>query len=832
MKINLFYSYSHKDSQHRNNMEKHLNLLKERGDISSWHDRNILPGQNISEKIKEKLDDADIVVFLLSADFINSPPCRAEWEQVKDIGKQKLIFRIPIIIAPCSWEDLLGEDDLKVLPKDGTAITTYPDSNEAWKEIYGGIKSVVTQLRKTFTIKPEFLKDFEKTEFISQDKIPLRDIFVFPSLEGSSIIDGVQMVEERHVENVEDITKNNYSIIHGDTVSGKTALCKYIFMSLNDENRQVIYGNLKEIESKKPTEKIFLTLYEEAFTGDYDIWKKQESKTIIFDNMSNHKNSINHVMFAMEHFDNVIVSTSSNKYHSFFKDEDRLAKFIEIKICNLSHVKQEELIKNRLRSFNLQQGFNLSAQIDEIEEKINSVIINNKLLPRYPFYILSILQTLEGFFPQNFQITSHGHCYYVLILTNLIKSGIEKSDEKMNACFNFCENLAFNIYKCEREKKDFDSDEFVAEYYSVYLIPKSLLNRMKDPYYGIISNNWKFRLEYMYYFFLGKFLARNSDIHAGIIEEIIGKSYRHSNSLILLFIIHHINDEGVLDDVLLQTMCALDDVAPAVLDKKETDQFDALVKNIKKDILSDSSIEENRKKERENRDNMDKSNASTLHRDNEFDYNSDDDDEGEYIKGDYINCLYRILKNNDILGQILKTKHGNLKRAKLEEITETIIDSGLRLVKLSLIGKEGIEQFAQYIKEQNPEYNLEKIQYELKIMMFLWTMGNIERIVSHLNKPELIKIVNKLVDKKKGIPAYDLIAYFSRLDSTKSFEGKDKEFFESIYKKYNDDNFMQKILSFRTQHYLNTHEVHAAIRQSLCSTLKIEYKRKFISKDK
>ncbi len=821
MKINLFYSYSHKDSTHRDSMEKHLNLLKKKQHLTSWYDSNILPGQKISDAIKEKLDGADIVVFLLSADFINSPACCAEWEHVKNIEKNKVVFRIPIIIAPCAWEDFLSEDDLKALPKDGNPITTYANSDEAWKEIYEGIQSVVTQLRSTFTIKANFLNDFEKTEFISQDKISLRDIYVFPSLERHSFIDNLQSAVERKIATVEDIVKNKHSIIHGETVSGKTALCKYIFISLTTKNCPTIYGDLKEIENKQSTEKLFASFYEEAFNGDYNIWKQQKGKTIIFDNLSNNRNSIKHVIFAMEHFDNVIACTSSNEYHSFFKDDDRLEKFNEIKICTLSYVKQEELIKKRLRLINQQQSLGLSAKIDAIEEKINSVIINNKLLPRYPFYILSILQTLEGFLPQNVEITSHGHCYYVLILANLIKSGIEKTDEKINSCFNFCENLAFNIYKCERKNQNFDSNKFITEYNEAYLIQDSLINRMMSHDYGIISAVGKFKFEYMHYFFLGKFLARNSIDHKKTIEEIIHKSYRHSNSLILLFIIHHTHDGDVLDDILLQTMCAFDSIEPATLNIEETRQFDTLVKGIKEDVLSNKSIEDNRKEEREIRDNAE----SIRQHDVDGDFDKDEDEYGS------INYIYRILKNNDLLGQVLKTKHGNLKIARLEEIAETITDSGLRLVKLFLIGKKEIEHLAQYIKIQHSEYSLERIQHSLKFITFMWTMYNVERIVSHLNRPELMKVVSKLVDQKKEIPAYDLIAYFSRLDSIEIFQEKDKEFLTNIYKKYHDDTFIQKVLLFRTQHYMNTHEISAPIRQALCSTLNIQYKHKLIPKD-
>ena len=122
---NLFYSYSHKDAQYRDNMEIALSLLKRDKLLKDWSDRNILPGQSISKEIKEEMNKADIFVFLLSQDFIASNACMEEWEYAKQLSAEgKPIFRIPIILRDCSWEDLLSDDDIKALPNDQHQSTT------------------------------------------------------------------------------------------------------------------------------------------------------------------------------------------------------------------------------------------------------------------------------------------------------------------------------------------------------------------------------------------------------------------------------------------------------------------------------------------------------------------------------------------------------------------------------------------------------------------------------------------------------------------------------------------------------------------------------------
>ena len=68
----LFYSYCHKDEKYRESMETSLALLKREGLLDDWSDQKILPGQSISQKIEEKINEADIMVFLVSQHFIES----------------------------------------------------------------------------------------------------------------------------------------------------------------------------------------------------------------------------------------------------------------------------------------------------------------------------------------------------------------------------------------------------------------------------------------------------------------------------------------------------------------------------------------------------------------------------------------------------------------------------------------------------------------------------------------------------------------------------------------------------------------------------------------
>ena len=151
-------------------MEKSLTLLRDQdGILKDWSDQQILPGQHISKKIREQIMETDIFVFLLSQDFIASEPCREEWSLASKIASERpSIIRVPIILSECSWKDMEGMSQLKALPKDGKPIKNFQDKEIAWQQVYEGLKEVIEQLRKTFTIKDGFRQEMEKTDFLSQ----------------------------------------------------------------------------------------------------------------------------------------------------------------------------------------------------------------------------------------------------------------------------------------------------------------------------------------------------------------------------------------------------------------------------------------------------------------------------------------------------------------------------------------------------------------------------------------------------------------------------------------------------------------------------------------
>ncbi len=73
--LKVFVSYSHQDDALRKRLDVHLSLLKRQGVLEVWHDRRLQGGEHWEEAIDQNLEEADIVLLLISPDFIASDYC-------------------------------------------------------------------------------------------------------------------------------------------------------------------------------------------------------------------------------------------------------------------------------------------------------------------------------------------------------------------------------------------------------------------------------------------------------------------------------------------------------------------------------------------------------------------------------------------------------------------------------------------------------------------------------------------------------------------------------------------------------------------------------------
>lgn len=136
----LFFSYCHRDEGLRDQLEIHLAMLKRQGFIETWHDRRITAGEPVDHSISANLERADIILLLVSPDFLASDYCYdREMTRALERHTSGSCMVIPVILRPCDWHDApFGK--LMATPKDGRPITQWPDIDTAFLDVTAAIK--------------------------------------------------------------------------------------------------------------------------------------------------------------------------------------------------------------------------------------------------------------------------------------------------------------------------------------------------------------------------------------------------------------------------------------------------------------------------------------------------------------------------------------------------------------------------------------------------------------------------------------------------------------------------------------------------------------------
>jgi len=148
MPVKIFFSYAHEDEKLKIELEKQLSLLKWQGLIDIWHDRDISAGAEWAREIDQYLNTADIILLLVSPDFMASDYCyRKEMKRAMERHERGEARVIPVILRPIYWQGApIGK--LQALPPDGKPVTgsRWHDLDEAFFTVAEAFVKLLTSI--------------------------------------------------------------------------------------------------------------------------------------------------------------------------------------------------------------------------------------------------------------------------------------------------------------------------------------------------------------------------------------------------------------------------------------------------------------------------------------------------------------------------------------------------------------------------------------------------------------------------------------------------------------------------------------------------------------
>lgn len=168
----LVFSYSHADELLRNELEKHLSPLKRMGKITTWHDRRIVPGQEFEHQIDKYFSEADIILLLVSSDFIASDYCyQIEMRNALVRHNCGEAVVIPVILRECAWHEL-PFGSIMAATIDGKPITKFATHDEGYVQVVSAVSRAIAEMEKE---KPQLSKNIHS--FAPSDHQTIDTIF-------------------------------------------------------------------------------------------------------------------------------------------------------------------------------------------------------------------------------------------------------------------------------------------------------------------------------------------------------------------------------------------------------------------------------------------------------------------------------------------------------------------------------------------------------------------------------------------------------------------------------------------------------------------------------
>ncbi|MBU4288237.1 MAG: metallophosphoesterase [Proteobacteria bacterium] len=682
---------------------------------------------------------------------------------------------------------------------------------------------------RSFSISKKFYTQINEIQVplnINKGNSKLSDIYIFPDLESL-------YVDQKYIDSYLDSkslignSKIKKCILEGDSQVGKTSLLRMLFLEYYNRGCYPIIINGKEIQKydfDKVLKKKFSQIYSEERL-EFDRYKQldKNNKVLLIDDfhqiaMDLHKSQklINQISKS---FDQTIIIIDT-AYGMFPQIQAQLEGFYFYAIKPFGYKKTNDLI---IRFFSNQGLLHAEKQcfLQKIKHTFDQVrnVLGNKIIPSYPVFLLSILQSLEN---ASFDLneTSYGYCYQTLIHYALANKA-KVSNDDLGSYINFIKELAFYFHKNEIESiSESGFVKFYTNYSNKFVFFTYDKVKQKLLSSQIIINedsHFKFGYKYIFYFLIAKHVSDiiNTEEGKNVISKLFDNLHLEINANILVFITHHTNDISFINDSLLSAMMPFDDVEAISLNRGGPyyQHINDISSEISNDIIDQNRIPE---KERERQLLINDENERKSEK------NSQINSVPEEINETTIPFL-QAFRSIDIVGQIVKNRKGSLPKQEIIELISELYLTGFRTVGyLGTIFADAkdllTEELKERIKDDDSREVIErKINSFFQFISLQTCLGVFTKLVYSVGIKDFKELYEE-VAKQIGTPAAKLVSfsinsYYNEI-STKEVSTLAKEL---------DNNFVAlQILKSRVKSYIYTNHIDYKQKQQLAQALNMK----------
>ena len=637
--------------------------------------------------------------------------------------------------------------------------------------------------------------------------LTIDDIYVFPDLEELSDKPEGNFIHSNTT--LDYLLTNNKLLVFGPENSGKTSLLKVMFRKYQQNGLVPLWVDGKDIRTGNPRrlKQFFSAAFKSIYGDRYveDFWQLDSSGiALIIDDLQNsdlnRKAKLSLFDFINDHFGTALISSSSlisiqeilETEKNDFLHECKRALISEFGNVSRSRLIQKWLVLGQEDTF---KELELDNRIKEIEAK-SRIILRPSVAPSYPFYILTITQSVDNIgtaspILSNEDRGSFGFFYEWLITTALHRQPTRISDVSLK--YRYLSELSYHMY--QNNKIRIDSYE-LESFHNSYLQRFSL--RHSDVSYGDMVNDlincgllkieneyYEFRYPYVYYYFIAR--ALNSRLqrpeYEAHVKETVSRLANQidsdENENILLFL-SYLSDNPYIRETILN-------VAKQMFSHNDPTDLNEDVAFINRDDfnlpmnLPDKKPREIRESIHERQDQERRKRKLKVVDTTKLADSKEDAQISDEIKA--INRAFRMVR---IMGHIAKNFATSWEGYEKYPITEGSYLLGLRTLKEILTNlAQSYEQFVEHVKE-TIQYGIEKEMVKLPperrssptdaqlvtiakltafIRTFIITSNGIIVISNYVGTDKLYPIYREILEKHNSLLSIRLIDVAIKLES-------------------------------------------------------------------
>lgn len=679
-----------------------------------------------------------------------------------------------------------------------------------------------------------------------KDELNIHDIFIYQNVKN---IDSNSTTNIRR-ESSRDIFiryPDNNIALSGEESTGKTSLLKKLCLDTLSDGKFSVFLDGSEIKRADRFKDIKL---EEHIKKQYEefsfdkLLSTDQDRYIFIDNFNlvrGDENSLLKLIKILNKYFTKLILTVSDSYtlnHDKIKGDGILDdSFTKLEILKLGHASRWELITkwNNLKNECRESTKELIVKTDHANKEISRVIGKN-YIPSTPFFLLTMLQSMDTSIAAELNTSSYGHYYHYLITCSLGLAGVKK--DKLDGIFTYITEMSYFFYNSEH--KELSRDELwefnskINDEYTLKIDCDSRLNQLISA--KIIKENngfYSFRYPYVYYYFLSKYLSDNlsNDGVQNIVSDLISGLDKRKNMNTLMFLTHHSKDSRILDGIVGHSKTILSDCKTSRLGEDVlfiNNIIDEL--NLEEFVFVEGDVQENRikaAKEQEEYEDIENNHEEEFH-------DSIDGEDGNKPDSSLNNLLRDFnltFKSVDLIGQLTRNYHESLKtEPKVNLITEAI-EAPLRALEAILkIMREDHETLIDMLKKRiQEEFDVpdkSKDDIDLIARQLLFNMVRvvsysiIKKISSAIGSRDLIPLIEKAYSGKDKSNAIRLIELSVQLDlgnlgSIEKIKRMNRDFKINTV----SGNILRDLIA----DYLYMFEDSESNRKSVCAALKINY---------